>query len=253
MKKLIAKRLILYQGRNYNCGDPIPANDPVMTEAWLKAGSAAWEGAEEPLPAGPPSLEQKPHEDAAGVLRQEAERKTARILQDLGVELTDGEGRFVGEEALTDQLRELAKALVPNNDAAVPPEPEQKAAAVLRDLGVELTDEEGHFVGEDVLTDRIRDLAKGLLSESETVTQPGPVLDVDAAGHFTRESLKKLTKPELLDLAADMKVDLSKCRSNAERVDVLAAVNAEEALNGDGPPAEEAASGVSAAPEAVAT
>lgn len=98
MKKLIAKRLILYQGRNYNIGEAIPATDPVMTEAWLKAGSAAWEGAEEPLPAGLPFPEEKAHEDGAGVLlcqrdsRQEAERKAAEVLRSLGVELTDEEG-----------------------------------------------------------------------------------------------------------------------------------------------------------------
>lgn len=196
MKKLIAKRLILYQGRNYNIGEAIPANDSVMTEAWLKAGSAAWEGTEAPFP------EEKVHEDSADVLRQEAERK---------------------------------------------------AAEVLRDLGVELTDEEGHFVGEEVLTDQLLALAKNLLSENETVAQPGPVLDVDASGHFTRESLQKLTKAELADLAQDMKVDLSKCRTKPEIVDALAAVSAEDALDGGGPPADAAVSGAPTAPEAVAT
>lgn len=205
MKKLIAKRLILYQGRNYNIGEAIPANDPVMTEAWLKAGSAAWEGAEDP------SLEQKTLEDAA------------------------------------------------------PQEAEQKAVEVLRSLGVELTDEEGHFVGEEALTDQLRALAKDLLPENEPVAQPGPVLDVDPAGHFTRESLQKLTKAELADLAEDMKVDLSKCRTKPEMVDALAAVSADDALDGGGnpavggPPAEaaatgdHAASGAPTAPEAVAT
>lgn len=202
MKKLIAKRLILYQGRNYNIGESIPANDPVMMEAWLKAGSAAWEGAEEPPP------EDKVREDDADVLRQEAERK---------------------------------------------------AAEVLRGLGVELTDAEGHFVGEETLTDQLRNLAKDLLSEDETVIQPGPVLDVDAAGHFTKESLQKLTKAELADLAQDMKVDLNKCRTKPEMVDALAAVNAEEALDGDGSPAGSGplagigTSGTPTAPEAGAT
>lgn len=208
MKKLIAKRLILYQGRNYNIGEAIPANDSVMAEAWLKAGSAAWEGTEEPLP------EEKVREDDAGVRRQEAEQKAAEVLRDLGVELTDDEGHFVGEEALTDQLRALAKDLLPEN---------------------------------------------------ETVAQPGPVLDVDPAGHFTRESLQKLTKAELADLAEDMKVDLSKCRTKPEMVDALAAVSADDALDGGGnpavggPPAEaaatgdHAASGAPTAPEAAAT
>lgn len=214
MKKLIAKRPILYQGRNYNIGEAIPANDPVMTEAWLKAGSAAWEGTELP------SLEQNTHEGDTDVLRcQRGSRQEA----------------------------------------------EQKAAEVLRDLGVELTDDEGYFVGEEALTDQLRALAKDLLPENETVAQPGPVLDVDPAGHFTRESLQKLTKAELADLAEDMKVDLSKCRTKPEMVDALAAVSADDTLDGGGnpavggPPAEaaatgdHAASGAPTAPEAAAT
>lgn len=216
MKKLIAKRLILYQGRNYNIGEAIPANDPVMTEAWLKAGSAAWEGAEEPLPAGLPLPEEKVHEDGADVLRcQRGSRQEA----------------------------------------------EQKAAEVLRSMGVEIMDDEGHFVGEEVLTDQLRVLAKDLLPENETVIQPGPVLDVDPAGHFTRESLQKLTKAELADLAEDMKVDISKCRTKPEMVDALAAVSAEAALDGggnatgaespadSGSPAEATGSGVPTASE----
>ncbi len=46
MRKLIAKRLIQYQGRSYVRGEALPANDALMTAAWLRAGSAAWE--EEP-------------------------------------------------------------------------------------------------------------------------------------------------------------------------------------------------------------
>ena len=41
MKKLTAKRPILYGGRMYEAGDALPAHDRKMTEAWLRAGSAA--------------------------------------------------------------------------------------------------------------------------------------------------------------------------------------------------------------------
>ena len=41
MKKLTAKRSILYGGRMYEAGDALPAHDRKMTEAWLRAGSAA--------------------------------------------------------------------------------------------------------------------------------------------------------------------------------------------------------------------
>lgn len=46
MKKLIAKRSVLYLGRMYDAGDPLPANDQKMVTAWLNAKSAEWDGQE---------------------------------------------------------------------------------------------------------------------------------------------------------------------------------------------------------------
>nr|DAF22840.1 MAG TPA: hypothetical protein [Caudoviricetes sp.] len=46
MKKLIAKRPVLYLGRMYDAGDTLPANDQKMVTAWLNAKSAAWDGQE---------------------------------------------------------------------------------------------------------------------------------------------------------------------------------------------------------------
>lgn len=46
MKKLIAKRSVLYLGRMYDAGAPLPANDQKMVTAWLNAKSAAWDGQE---------------------------------------------------------------------------------------------------------------------------------------------------------------------------------------------------------------
>lgn len=43
MKQLIAKRSILYQNRIYAPGQALPAADGRMAEAWLRAGSAAWQ------------------------------------------------------------------------------------------------------------------------------------------------------------------------------------------------------------------
>ncbi|PKM72843.1 MAG: hypothetical protein CVU91_07395 [Firmicutes bacterium HGW-Firmicutes-16] len=40
MPRLIAKSSVLYQSRMYSPGDPLPANDPVMRDAWLEAGTA---------------------------------------------------------------------------------------------------------------------------------------------------------------------------------------------------------------------
>ena len=47
MKKLIAKRSVLYLGRMYDAGDTLPANDQKMVTAWLNAKSAAWSGQED--------------------------------------------------------------------------------------------------------------------------------------------------------------------------------------------------------------
>ena len=47
MKKLIAKRPVLYLGRMYDAGDTLPANDQKMVTAWLNAKSAEWGGQEE--------------------------------------------------------------------------------------------------------------------------------------------------------------------------------------------------------------
>ena len=46
MKKLIAKRPVLYMGRMYDAGDTLPANDQKMVTAWLNAKSAEWGGKE---------------------------------------------------------------------------------------------------------------------------------------------------------------------------------------------------------------
>lgn len=46
MKKLIAKRPVLYLGRMHDAGDTLPANDQKMVTAWLNAKSAEWGGQE---------------------------------------------------------------------------------------------------------------------------------------------------------------------------------------------------------------
>lgn len=44
---LIALRPVLYLARQYRAGDELPTNNPVMTEAWIAAGSAAWKDEDE--------------------------------------------------------------------------------------------------------------------------------------------------------------------------------------------------------------
>lgn len=191
MKRLIALRPIHYRGRTYKRGEAIPANDAVMTAAWLKAGSAAWEDppVKWEVPPAPPSAE---------ALRQEAEHAACGVLEVLGISIADDAGRFVGEAYLTEQLRILGQSLAPDYEDVIPPMPGAPS--------------------------------QGELPEDH-------LLDKDSSGHFTRASLSRLTKAELLELAEDLKVDLSGCRTNAERVEALAAADAETALDGgDAPP-----------------
>lgn len=217
MQKLIAQRPIQYLGRAYERGAALPANDPLMTEAWLKAGSAAWE---------------ETNQETVTAASQEAARSskvndmTADAIRTMGITLEDSAGEFVGKE-------ELARQLV-----SVPPA-ETQAAAALRAMGVELTDEAGCFVGEERLKEQLCSLIQELLPDYRDVLpaaenfaggalpeEDGKILDTDPDGHFSLASLSRLTKAELLDLAEDLGVDLSGCRTNAERVEVLAAVDA---------------------------
>ena len=50
MKRLTAKRPVLYIGRMYKAGETLPANDQKMVTAWLGAGSAEWTGEQSAAP-----------------------------------------------------------------------------------------------------------------------------------------------------------------------------------------------------------
>lgn len=50
MKRLTAKRPVLYMGRMYKAGETLPANDQKMVTAWLGAGSAKWTGEQSAAP-----------------------------------------------------------------------------------------------------------------------------------------------------------------------------------------------------------
>lgn len=52
MGKLIAKRAILYRGRQYTPGEQLPGDDAAMVAAWLKAESATT--TPDPVEAGAP-------------------------------------------------------------------------------------------------------------------------------------------------------------------------------------------------------
>ena len=44
MKRLIAKRPILYLGRMYQEGEALPGGDAKMVDAWVRKKSAEWSG-----------------------------------------------------------------------------------------------------------------------------------------------------------------------------------------------------------------
>lgn len=170
MKKLIAQRLIRYQGRTYERGEALPAADALMTAAWLRAGSAAWAepAAEQPAEISVPD---------------EVPRQAAEALEALGVEIRDENGAFVGPDALMEQLRLLGQELV-------------------QDF-------------EEVLSPAADGLADGALPGEEL---PEP----KEGGRFALARLSRMTRAELEALAAEVGADVSECRTNAERAEILA-------------------------------
>lgn len=99
MKKLIAQRPIQYMGRTYERGEAIPAQDPKMVAAWLKANSAAWTDTDV--------------EDAARAAIREAARRSrvndqaAEAIRAMGVTIEDTAGEFVGTSSMEEQIRAL--------------------------------------------------------------------------------------------------------------------------------------------------
>lgn len=64
MKKLTAKRPILYGGRMYEAGDVLPAQDQRMVTAWLEAGSAEVIGSDAAAVPAPPAGADSSQNDA---------------------------------------------------------------------------------------------------------------------------------------------------------------------------------------------
>ena len=114
---------------------------------------------------------------------------------------------------------------------------ERQALDCLAGLGLEIVEKSGDFVGDENLMAQIRALGQSMMQDYEDLIPPVPgvpangelpegcVLDVGPDGHFTRASLSRMRTAELTALAEDFGVDLSSCRNNAERVEVLAAVD----------------------------
>lgn len=95
MQKLIAARPIQYMGRTYEAGDPVPAYDGKMVEAWLDAGSVKWSDTD--------AVER----EAAEAAPTPADVQAADALRAMGVSITDDTGAFVGAVNLAEQIRNL--------------------------------------------------------------------------------------------------------------------------------------------------
>jgi hypothetical protein len=85
LRKLIAKRPIIYYGKMYRAGDCLPVNDNKILAAWLAAGSAEWTGGETAAPA-----DEAPAPAAEDVLKMK-KAELAALLTERGIEITGNE------------------------------------------------------------------------------------------------------------------------------------------------------------------
>ncbi len=99
MKKLIAKRPILYGSRMYEAGDTLPANDQRMVDAWLAAESAEFIDPELPAEAVAETADDA-HLDPAQ-LEGMSKDELKKLAEDMGVELPRGAAKALIIDRLT--------------------------------------------------------------------------------------------------------------------------------------------------------
>lgn len=189
MKKLIAQRPIQYMGRTYERGEAIPAQDPKMVAAWLKANSAAWTGAD--------------MEDAARAAIREAARRSevndlaADAIRAMGVTIEDDAGEFVGASSMEEQIRALF------------------APGGLQNGG-------GTGEGQDH-GDGGNAAQGGQNAPGEGENGQGGGAPAMLTGHLDAAKLERMKKEDLLDLAAKLGVDVSAAKNQQERAQLIAA------------------------------
>ena len=200
MKKLIAQRPIQYMGRTYERGEAIPAQDPKMVAAWLKANSAAWTGTDV--------------EDAARAAIREAARRSrvndqaAEAIRAMGVTVEDTAGEFVGASSMEEQIRALfAHGSLQNGGGA----------------GEGLD----HGDGEN-------DAQGGQHPPGEGENGQGGGAPAVLTGHLDAAQLERMKKEDLLDLAAKLGVDVSAAKNQKERAQLIAAVEVKAPENDGG-------------------
>ena len=189
MKKLIAQRPIQYMGRTYERGEAIPAQDPKMVAAWLKANSAAWTGTDV--------------EDAARAAIREAARRSrvndqaAEAIRAMGVTVEDTAGEFVGASSMEEQIRALF------------------APGGLQNGG-------GTGEGQDH-GDGGNAAQGGQNAPGEGENGQGGGTPAMLTGHLDAVQLERMKKEDLLDLAAKLGVDVSAAKNQQERAQLIAA------------------------------
>ena len=189
MKKLIAQRPIQYMGRTYERGEAIPAQDPKMVAAWLKANSAAWTGTDV--------------EDAARAAIREAARRSrvndqaAEAIRAMGVTIEDTAGEFVGASSMEEQIRALF------------------APGGLQNGG-------GTGEGQDH-GDGGNTAQGGQNAPGEGENGQGGGTSAMLTGHLDPAKLERMKKEDLLDLAAKLGVDVSAAKNQQERAQLIAA------------------------------
>ena len=189
MKNLIAQRPIQYMGRTYERGEAIPAQDPKMVAAWLKANSAAWTGTDV--------------EDAARAAIREAARRSrvndqaAEAIRAMGVTIEDTAGEFVGASSMEEQIRALF------------------APGGLQNGG-------GTGEGQDH-GDGGNAAQGGQNAPGEGENGQGGGAPAMLTGHLDAAKLERMKKEDLLDLAAKLGVDVSAAKNQQERAQLIAA------------------------------
>lgn len=189
MKKLIAQRPIQYMGRTYERGEAIPAQDPKMVAAWLKANSAAWTGTDV--------------EDAARAAIRESARRSrvndqaAEAIRAMGVTIEDTAGEFVGASSMEEQIRALF------------------APGGLQNGG-------GTGEGQDH-GDGGNAAQGGQNAPGEGENGQGGGAPAMLTGHLDAAKLERMKKEDLLDLAAKLGVDVSAAKNQQERAQLIAA------------------------------
>ena len=197
MKKLIAQRPIQYMGRTYERGEAIPAQDPKMVAAWLKANSAAWTGTDV--------------EDAARAAIREAARRSrvndqaAEAIRAMGVTIEDTAGEFVGASSMEEQIRALF------------------APGGLQNGG-------GTGEGQDH-GDGGNAAQGGQNAPGEGENGQGGGAPAMLTGHLDAAKLERMKKEDLLDLAAKLGVDVSAAKNQQERAQLIAAAEVQTHAN----------------------